>query len=255
MEAFEALYSLKGRVAVVTGGASGIGRFISQRLAEAGASVAVIFHHSNDAAKEAENMLARGNMPAFFVRADLREEQDILRAVDAIAEHFGRIDVLVNNAGVFSLSLQQDLDAAAWDEVMELNVRGLFLMTRETLKHMKEPGCAIVNISSINAIHPGFGQTAHYDASKGAVDAYTRSLAAELAPRSIRVNGVAPGLVDSEGLRKHAAPLAESVIKRTPLKKLASGEDVANAVLFLVSRAASHITGVCITVDGGYLLT
>lgn len=252
---FEELFSLKDKVAVITGGASGIGRAITLRLAGAGAKVAVICHGSTDAARQLEEELKQNNRTCAFFRADLRKEDEIIRTVRAIAEHFGSIDVLVNNAGVFGLSLQQDLDARGWDEVFGLNARGLFLITRECLAHLKRTGGNIVNISSINASHPGFGKTAHYDASKGAVDAYTRSLAAEVASGGIRVNAVAPGLVDSKTLREHAAGLAADVQARTPLRKLASGDDVARTVLFLASPAASHITGISITVDGGYLLT
>ena len=116
-------------------------------------------------------------------------------------------------------------------------------------------GGSIINISSINAHHPGFGNTAHYDASKGAVTAYTKSLAAELAPSRIRVNAIAPGLIDSEGLREHFPDLATMVEQRTPLHQLGTAEDVAHSAVFLASRAAAHITGTTILVDGGYLLT
>ena len=255
MMKFEDLFSLKDKIAVITGGASGIGRAITLRLAGAGAKLAVIYHGSTDTALQLEAELKQNNHPYAFFRADLRKEDEIISAVRAIAEHFGSIHVLVNNAGVFGLSFQQDLDADGWDDVFGLNARGLFLITRECLAHLKRTGGNIVNISSINALHPGFGKTAHYDASKGAVEAYTRSLAAEVAPRGIRVNAVAPGLVDSSALRQHAAELAAGVEARTPLRKLAKGDDVARAVLFLASPAASHITGISVTVDGGYLLT
>ena len=116
-------------------------------------------------------------------------------------------------------------------------------------------GGAIINISSINALHPGFGKTAHYDASKGAVTAYTKSLAAELAASRIRVNAIAPGLIDSDALREHFPELVTMVEQRTPLQQLGTAEDVAHSVVFLASRAASHITGMTMVVDGGYLLT
>ncbi len=257
MEEILKLFSLKDKVAVVTGGAVNIGRGISFKLAAAGAKVAIIYNSSNAQALDISAGLKKSDYEHLLLKADLTKEIEVIDAIRKVAEHFGRIDVLVNNAGVFGLSIQHELAVESWDEIFNLNLKGLFLCSREVLKLMMKQaeGGTIVNIASINGMHPGFGMTAHYDASKGGVIAYTRSLAAEVAPFGIRVNAVAPGLVDSENLRKFASDLASTVEKRTPLKKLASPEDVANMVLFLVSKAASHITGEIITVDGGYLLT
>jgi 3-oxoacyl-[acyl-carrier protein] reductase len=257
MEEILKLFSLKNKVAVVTGGAVNIGRGISLKLAAAGAKVAIIYKTSDAQSLEISAELKKANCELLLLKADLTKEIEVIEVIEKVAEHFGRIDVLVKNAGVFGLSMQHELAIENWDEVFNLNMKGLFLCSREVLKLMMKQaeGGAIVNIASINGMHPGFGMTAHYDASKGGVIAYTRSLAAEVAPFGIRVNAVAPGLVDSENLRKFAPDLASTVEKRTPLKKLASPEDVANAVLFLASKAASHITGEIITVDGGYLLT
>lgn len=257
MEEILKLFHLKNKVAVVTGGAVNIGRGITLKLAAAGAKVAIFYKTSDAQALEISVELKKSGWEHLLLKADLTKEIEVIDAIGKVAEHFGRIDVLVNNAGVFGLSMQHELDAKSWDEVFDLNLKGLFLCSREVLKLMRKQaeGGVIVNIASINGTHPGFGSTAHYDASKGGVIAYTRSLAAEVAPFGIRVNAVAPGLVDSENLRKFAPDLASTVEKRTPLKKLASPEDVANAVLFLASKAASHITGEIITVDGGYLLT
>lgn len=255
MNSVSELFSMKGKVVLVTGGAKGIGRAISDTMADAGASLAVIYHKSVKQAADLSSGLNVSGVPNLMVGADLQNENEVKDAVAAIAKYFGHIDVVVNNAGIFSLRRQNKLEKKEWEKVFAVNTTGLFLVVRECLKHMVNPGCSIVNISSMNAMHPGFGQTAHYDASKGAVDAYTRSLAAELAPQRIRVNAVAPGLVDSPALRKNAPDLADQVKKRTPLGRLTVAEDVANSVLFLASDAASHITGTCLLVDGGYLLT
>jgi len=257
MKAIQELISLKGKTAVITGGAVNIGKAITLRLAEAGADVAVIYNGSHDKLESLTKELEKFKINFLTIKADLTSEQDILQAFKQIAEHFGKVDVLVNNAGIFGLSLQEDLQAVDWDKVFDLNTKGLFLSTRETILLMKQNKThgTIVNIASINGLHPGFGKTAHYDASKGAVIAYTKSLAAEVAPSGIRVNAVAPGLVDSEGLRKNAPELAALVEKRTPLQKIATHEDVANAVLFLAAEISSHVTGEVLVVDGGYLLT
>jgi 3-oxoacyl-[acyl-carrier protein] reductase len=257
MRNIDSLFLLKNKVAIVTGGAVNIGRAISETLALAGAKVAVVYHHSRREAEDLSKELNSANIDNMIFQADLCDENQVIKMINAVVEHFGKIDVLVNNSGIFSLSLQHELDAKNWDEVFDLNLKGLFLCTREVLKSMmkKGDGGVIVNIASINGLHPGFGQTAHYDATKGGVIAYTKSLAAEVAGSGIRVVAVAPGLVDSENLRKYAPQLAETVEKRTPLKKIGKPGDVANAVLFLASEAASHITGEIVTVDGGYLLS
>ncbi len=257
MTSIEKLFSLAGKTAIITGGAVNIGRAITIRLAEAGAGVAVIYHHSENEASDLAAHLLNINAKYVMVKADLTNENQCAGAIKSIAARFGEIDVLINNAGIFGLSLQENLETKDWNKVFDLNVKGLFISTRETLKVMtaNKKENTIVNIASINGLHPGFGQTAHYDASKGAVIAYTRSLAAETAKFNIRVNAVAPGLVDSETLRRYAPELAETVEKRTPLQKIATHEDIANAVLFLASGASSHITGEVLVVDGGYLLS
>ncbi len=256
MKPIKEIFSLKGKTAVVTGGAVNIGRAVSMRLAGAGANVAVIFNHSTDQAKLLEEEFAQYPTASRFINCDITNENAVKNTFSKIHEHYGGVDVLVNNAGIFGLSLQEDLDEVGWDAVFELNTKGVFFCSREAIKMMKtNKGGNIINMASINGLHPGFGKTAHYDATKGAVIAYTRSLAAEVADYKIRVNAVAPGLVDSDGLRKVAPELAKNVKKRTPLKKIATHEDVANAVLFLACEASSHITGETLVVDGGYLLT
>jgi len=256
MRPIQQLYALHNKTAVITGGAANIGRAVTLRLAEAGAGIAVIYHSSSKQAETLHNELKRNKTESLVIQADITRESGVRSAFRKIDEHFGGVDVLVNNAGTFGLSLQEDLDEAGWEKVFNLNDKGLFFCTREAIRLMKKAGGGnIVNMASINGLHPGFGKTAHYDAAKGAVIAYTKSIAAEIAGSQIRVNAVAPGLVDSEGLRKFAPELAERVEKRTPLKKIATHEDIANAVLFLVCEASSHITGEVLVVDGGYLLT
>jgi NAD(P)-dependent dehydrogenase (short-subunit alcohol dehydrogenase family) len=197
-------------------------------------------------------------------RVDISKEKAVEALFEKIASdpRFGRIDILVNNSGIFSSSLQTELSAAEWQRLFDVNVKGLFLCSREAARQMQTTGGGvIVNLASINALHPGFGMTAHYDATKGAVAAYTRSLAAELGPLGIRVNAVAPGLVDSAGLRASSPELADMVEERNPLRNragkssLVHAEEVADAAVFLASHMARSITGEILVVDRGYLLT
>ncbi len=246
-------FSLDNSVALVTGAAVNIGRGIAAGLAEAGARVAIGYHsHQTEAEALADQLGDHG----FAVALDVESEESIARAMAQTESHFGGLDVLVNNSGIFSLFPQSELSADEWDRIFRVNVRGLFLTSKAAAPLMeKRGGGSVVNIASINGFHPGFGHTAHYDASKGAVVAYTRSLAAELAPHKIRVNGIAPGLVDAEDLRLHFAELAEMVENRTPLKKLTTTDEIADLAVFLASPASRQITGETIVIDGGYLLT
>ena len=246
-------FSLKDRSALVTGGAVNIGRAIVEALIEAGARVAIGYHSHEENARALADEL--GEM-AHAVSIDVCSEASIETAIGDVEACFGGLDILVNNAGIFSLLPQSEVSAEEWDRIFQVNSRGVFLGSKVGAAAMrKRGGGAIVNIASINGFHPGFGNTAHYDASKGAVVAYTRSLAGELAPDKIRVNGVAPGLVDSPGLREFFPDLATMLEERTPSKTLTTAKDVAQTVVFLASSAAQQMTGETVVVDGGYLLT
>ena len=262
---------LAGKTAVISGGAVNIGGAISRALASYGVKTVIVYNSSSDSADSlVEEISAAGGTAAAF-QADVSDEQSVEALFSRVEgdKRFGRIDIMVNNSGIFSMSDQTKLPAAEWQRLFNVNTLGTFLCAREAAKLMKkqQPGQdetyrgAIINIASINALHPGFGSTVHYDATKGAVYAFTRSLAAELGPSGIRVNAVAPGLVDSEGLRETAAPLAEMVEGRNPLlgadgsRKLVAASDVADTVVYLASRLASAVTGETVVVDRGYLLT
>ncbi len=245
-------FSLIDDVALVTGGAINIGKGIVQSLLEAGARVAIGYR---DHAEEAEALAREAGDQAFAVPLNVCSSHSVKDAIRATMTAFARLDLLVNNAGIFSLYPQSDLPTEEWDRIFQVNARGLFLCSKLAIPELSTRGGAIVNIASINGFHPGFGNTAHYDASKGAVVAYTRSLAAELAPKNIRVNAIAPGLVDSEELRDQFQDLAEAVERKTPTQTLTEARDVGNTTVFLASRAARQITGETIIVDGGYLLT
>lgn len=268
---FGEFLGVAGRTAVVTGGGVNIGRAICLRLGLLGVKTAVVYNSSDKSARAICEIITSAGGTASAFQADVSSEESVRALFESVVkdDRFGRVDILVNNSGVFSVSEQTGLAAAEWQRIFDINVKGIFLCSREAVRIMKKQplleGCSsrgvIVNIASINALHPGFGGTAHYDAAKGAVQAYTRSLAAELGPDAIRVNAAAPGLVDSEGLRHTAAGLAEMVEKRTPLSdsqqpdKLVSAQDVADTVLYLSSSLSSAVTGETVVVDRGYLLS
>lgn len=262
---------LNGKTAVITGGAVNIGRAVCLKLASLGVSAAIVYNSSSQAAEKlAEEIRSAGGKASAF-QADVSSEKQVEELFEAVmdAPDFGRVDIMVNNSGIFSMSDQVDLPAAEWQKLFNINAMGTFLCSREAAKIMKLQKPAggspfrgvIVNIASINAFHPGFGRTVHYDATKGAVNAFSKSLAAELGPSGIRVNAVAPGLVDSYDLRKNAAGLADMVSARNPYadadgsRPLVSAENVADAIAFLASDMASAVTGETLVVDRGYLLS
>jgi NAD(P)-dependent dehydrogenase (short-subunit alcohol dehydrogenase family) len=248
---------LSGQTAIVTGGGRGIGRAIARTLGAAGAGVAIVYHTSQENAKAVAAEIEAGGGQAIVVQADVRHAGQVEAMVAAVIERFGRINILVNNSGIFTLGQQTELSEADWDAVLDTNLKGLWLCSKAVAQQMiaQANGGCIVNLASINGVHPGFGGTVHYDASKGGVIAYTRSLAAELAPHRIRVNAIGPGLTDSPLLREQAPELVAMVEARTPLKRLGQPEEMARVVLFLVSPLASWVTGQTVFVDGGYLLT
>jgi len=248
---------LSGQVAIVTGGGRGIGRAIARTLGAAGASVAVVYHTSQQGAKAVAAEIEDGGGQAMAIQADVRHADQVEAMAAAVVARFGQVNILVNNSGIFTLGLQTELNEADWNAVFDTNLKGLWLCTKAVANQMIAHGGrgCIVNLASINGVHPGFGGTAHYDASKGGVIAYTRSLAAELAPHGIRVNAVGPGLTDSPELRQQAPELVTTVEARTPLQRLGQPEEMARVVLFLVSPLASWMTGQTLFVDGGYLLT
>ncbi len=228
--------------ALVIGGTSNIGKAIIYDLINHKYDVEFTFSNNK---READLLCNEFNIISHKI--DIREENQ----VQQLFSNINQIDLLVNVSGVFTLSLQKDLEMCDFNKVIDINIKGTYLCAKHCLNSMNE-NSSIINIASINAFHPGFGQTVHYDASKGFIVSYTKSLAAELAPFKIRVNSIAPGLIEAPYLYNDNNPVRKMFIDRAVLKDTVKVEDIATTVTFLASNKA--IDGQCIIVDCGYLI-
>ena len=248
--AFES--GLSGKVAIVTGGSRGIGRAIVELLASQGANVTFFYRGNQAAADEVVAAVQAQGGQASAMQVDVSDSAACAAAVDAVAERCERIDILVNNAGIVRDNLMAAMEDDEISDVLNTNVGGVFNVTRPVIPYMmSQRSGRIVNLSSVAGNKAGRGQ-ANYAASKGAVDALTRALAVELAPRKILVNAVAPGVIETE-MSQQVRDLAEDEVKRNILlKRYGQAQDVANAVGFLVSDLAAYVTGQVLYVDGGF---
>lgn len=245
-----------GQVAVVTGAASGIGRAVAQRFAQAGASVVLM--DRNESQGHAVSSQIRNSE---FYPADVRNEADVAAAIASIAARHHRIDHVVNNAGIVLVKGVEDCSLAEWDDVFAVNVRSIFLMSKYALPYLRtSPSASMVNISSVSGIVAQTGTPA-YVGSKGAVLMLSKALALDFAAYGIRVNCVCPGITDTPLFHAHVqsttdpARTLRSRTRRVPLQRMLSPYEIADAVLYLASERASGITGTELVVDGGYLAT
>jgi 2-deoxy-D-gluconate 3-dehydrogenase len=250
------LLDLTGRTAVVTGGAMGIGQAIVRRLHEAGANV-VIADLSSVTADLAGALNATRSGSAVGLHADVSLELDAHRATTAAVEHFGAIDILVNNAGIYPQRPVLDMDAALFRKVVEVNLIGLFLCSKAAAERMieRDRGGRIINITSIDALHPSMVGLAHYDASKHGAWGFTKNLALELAPHRIWVNAIAPGGIATPGVGDMPEDVIAAFEQTIPMRRMGDPDEIARATLFLAGDLASYMTGSQIVVDGGKLLT
>jgi len=242
--------ALAGKVAIVTGGTRGIGLAIARLLAEDGASVVVSGRDAarlEAAVKELESLGA----PAMAVAADAAKREDADRLVEATRERFGRVDVLVNNAGITRDQLLVRMKDDDWDQVLDTNLRGVFLMTRAVGKvMMRQKSGRIINIASTAGAMGNPGQV-NYSAAKAGVIGLTKAAGRELAHWNILVNAVAPGLIETDMAASIPAEAREAMLQQVPLKRIGQGREVAEVVRFLAGDGASYITGQTIHVNGG----
>jgi len=242
---------LDGRVAIVTGGSRGIGAAIAAFLAEDGAAVVVSGRDADRLQRTTKELEAQGGA-ILGVVADAAIRQDAERLVDAAKQRFGRVDILVNNAGIVRDDLLVRMKDEDWDRVMEVNLRGTFLMTRATTKLMirRKSGGRVINIASTSGAMGNAGQ-ANYSAAKAGLIGFTKAAARELAHWSILVNAVAPGLIETDMTAAISPEAREGLLAQVPLRRIGTPREVAEVVRFLAGDAAAYITGQVFHVNGG----
>ena len=240
---------LSGKTVLVTGGTRGIGRAIVEAAAAAGATVAFTYRSSTAAADELVEALG-GSDRALGIQADAASAEDAQRAVEAVIDTWGRVDGLVVNAGITRDGLMIRMDEAAWQDVIDTNLTGAFHVAKAAYRPMmKQRAGSVVTVSSVVGVMGNAGQ-ANYAASKAGLIGFTKSLARELAGRGVRANVVAPGYVETD-MTADLGPAAEALMGQIPLARLGQPDDIAAAVLFLLSDAAAYVTGQVLCVDGG----
>ena len=244
---------LDGKTAIVTGAARGIGCAIAEKLASEGADLAICDLKSEWLAETAESLKALGAKVECF-EADVSKGEDAAKVVAGVSEAFGKIDIMVNNAGITKDGLLMRMSESDWDDVISVNLRGSFLFTKAVAKPMmKQRSGAIVNIASIIGLIGNAGQC-NYAASKAGVIALTKSAAKELAPRGIRVDAVAPGFIQSKMTEDLSDDVRNKMLDAIPAKRFGVPADIANAVSFLAGDASSYMTGQVLTVSGGMVM-
>lgn len=241
---------LSGKVALVTGGAQGIGKAIALLLAKHGADVVVSDINLEKARETASEIEALGRK-ALALQANVAIWNEVEQMVEAVVERFGRIDILVNNAGITRDRLILRMTEEDWDMVLDVNLKGTFHCTKAALRHMaKQKSGKIVNIASVSGEMGNPGQ-ANYAASKAGVIGFTKTIAREFASRGINVNAIAPGFIQTAMTDAIPEKVRETLVQMIPMERLGQPEDVAEAVLFLVSERSSYITGQVLNVNGG----
>jgi NAD(P)-dependent dehydrogenase (short-subunit alcohol dehydrogenase family) len=256
------LFDFKNKTVVITGSAKGIGFGIALRFIEAGANVVISDVDDACGEKKAKDL----GKHCTYIHADVSSEEDVLQLVQKTTDKFGKIDVFINNAGIFPSSLVLEMKSDLWDKIQNINLRGTFLCSREAAKKMVQNGAGvIINIVSIDALHPSQVGLAGYDASKAGVWGFTKNFALEVASKNIRVNAIAPGGVSTEGVEEMTkgaiktgdtqSKQIEQFVSGIPMKRMATPDEIATVALFLASDASKYMTGTMVVVDGGHLIS
>ncbi len=244
-------FALNGKTALVTGGSRGIGKAIALQLAEAGADVLITYARSAEAAEEVVRQIEETGRKAKAVKADAVDFNEAEKVIAIAQDEFKGLDILVNNAGITRDTLIMRMTEEQWDDVIRTNLKSVFNYSKAAIRPMmKARSGSIINISSVVGIAGNAGQT-NYSASKAGIIGFSKSLAREVASRNIRVNVIAPGYISTEMTGKLDEKILKSIEAQIPLKRAGEPEEVAQAVVFLASDAASYLTGAILNVDGG----
>mgnify|MGYP003431380647 CR=1 FL=1 len=266
MKNLQELLDLSGKSAIVTGGAKGIGYGIAYRLAEAGAKV-LIADMDEAAAKESANKLTTKGWTAEALKVDVSDEADIKNMIATCKDKFGSVDILVNDAGIYPPKPISAMSLDDFKKVIAVNLNSVFLATKYSSEVMKQQdGGKIINVTSIDALHPSMVGLAHYDSSKHAVWGFTKNSALELAPHNIQVNAIAPGGIQTPGVEAMQSAqklpdgadqnaMIEAFLSKIPMHRMGESDEIGTVALFLASDMASYMTGEQIVVDGGALLS
>ncbi len=241
---------LAGRVALITGGARGIGRAIAEEFLKEGAKVVILDVLQEELSRTVSELSRLGDVMG--LRVDITNKEEVVRAVGKVVEKHGRIDILVNNAGIFSSTPFEDLTEEQWDKVMSVNLKAAVFLTKEVVKYMKNQGHGkIINMSSLAAHVGGIFAGVDYAVSKAGLICFTKSLAKRLAKYGILVNAIAPGVIDTPMTAPWPDEVKKSFIQKIPLSRLGRPDEVAKVAVFLASDDSNYITGQVINVDGG----
>ncbi|ATO47996.1 3-oxoacyl-[acyl-carrier-protein] reductase [Brevibacillus laterosporus] len=242
---------LEGKVALITGASRGIGRAIALKYAEAGANIIVNYSGNEAKAQETVADIEKLGREAIMIRANVGNTEEAENMVKEALERFGKIDILVNNAGITRDNLLMRMKESEWDEVINVNLKGVFNMTKAlTRPMMKQRGGSIINITSVVGVLGNAGQ-ANYVAAKAGVIGLTKTTARELASRNIKVNAIAPGFVDTDMTDVLPEDVKSGILAQIPFNRLGSADEISNVALFLASDASSYMTGQTLHVDGG----
>lgn len=241
------------KIAIVTGGSRGIGRAIVESLARKGIKVIANYNKSEEKANELKEKLAKENIIIDIFKADVSKRADVKEMIDYVISKYGKIDILINNAGISQEKMFQDITDEDWDEIIKVNLYSVFSVTQEVIKNMlkNKEGC-IINISSIYGINGG-SCAVTYSATKAGIDGMTKALAKELGPSNIRVNSIAPGCMDTDMNSYLTEQEWEEIKNETPLQKIGKGIDIAKCVEWLIED--NFTTGQVISINGGLVIT